>query len=36
MERKNSSRLKVVRVWRPRVLENGAVLYVPHYIVVAT
>jgi hypothetical protein len=33
MESKTSSRLKVIRVWHPRVLENGAVLYVPHYIV---
>jgi hypothetical protein len=36
MESKTSSRLKVIRVWRPRVLGNGALLYVPHYIVVAT
>ncbi len=35
MENKKSNRLKVVRVWRPKALGNGATLYVPHYIVVA-
>jgi hypothetical protein len=35
MESKTSSRVKVIRVWNPRVLGNGVVLYVPHYIVVA-
>jgi hypothetical protein len=29
-------RPKVVRVWQARILDGGFVLYVPHYIVVAT
>jgi len=34
MTSKDANQMRVIRVWKAKVLEGGFVLYVPHYIVV--
>jgi hypothetical protein len=35
MGNEQPNQLKVIVVWQAKVLETGAVLYIPHYIVLA-